>query len=411
MAAARFRSLAALSLLAALGACGRIIPPAPVPPPVASPSPIPGPSPTPAPSPTPVANALTVGIAPGPAIASLPFNQSDASGALAAFKVSCPRVTTRTDNSGLTRPQDWKLACDAAAKWPADQARRFFTENFEAARIGDGASHATGYYEPEIAGVRQRIEGFAVPVYGRPPDLVRAKPGEAPPNERGVLPPGRYDETGRFVPYYSRAEIEDGVLMGKGLEIAWAADPVEFFFLQIQGSGRLRAPDGSVIRIGFAEQNGHDYRGIGTLMRERGLIGSGPGQYGASMQGMMRYLRDHPDEGRALMRENPSYVFFREVTGDGPIGALGVPVRANDTVAADPAFVPLGAPVWLDVDRAEADGLWIAQDTGGAIRGSNRFDTFWGAGAEARRIAGGMSARGRALVLLPKGTLDRLGPK
>jgi membrane-bound lytic murein transglycosylase A len=129
------------------------------------------------------------------------------------------------------------------------------------------------------------------------------------------------------------------------------------------------------------------------------------------MQGMMRYLRDFPEQGRALMRENPSYIFFREVTGDGPLGALGVPVRARDSVAADPAFVPLGAPVWLSLDRAEANGLWVAQDTGGAIRGANRIDTFWGAGAEARLIAGGMSARGQALVLLPKGVVARFGAK
>jgi membrane-bound lytic murein transglycosylase A len=129
------------------------------------------------------------------------------------------------------------------------------------------------------------------------------------------------------------------------------------------------------------------------------------------MQGIIRYIREHPPEGRALMRENRSWVFFRELKGDGPLGSLGVPVRAESSVAADPAFVPLGAPVWLDLDRTEANGLWIAQDTGGAIKGANRFDTFWGAGEEARRVAGGMSGRGRALVLVPKGTLARLGAR
>lgn len=408
MTAARFRSLAALSLLVALGACGRIIPAPRVPPPVVR-APVPGPSPTTSPAVYP--NALSAGVTAGPPLGTLSYTQNDAAGALASFRESCPRLLSRADNSTLTRGADWRPACDAAAKWPGEQARRFFEDHFEAARVGDGSAFATGYYEPEISGVRQRQPGFDVPIYGRPPDLVRAKPGEAPPNERGVLPPGRYDETGQFVSYYSRAEIEDGVLMGKGLEIGWAADPVEFFFLQIQGSGRLRAPDGTLLRIGFAEQNGLDYAGIGTLMRTRGLIGSGPGQYPGSMQGTMRYLREHPDEGRALMRENPSYIFFREITGEGPVGALGVPVRAQNTVAADPAFVPLGAPVWLSLDRAEASGLWVAQDTGGAIRGTNRFDTFWGAGAEARRIAGGMSGRGKALLLLPKGTLERLGVK
>lgn len=165
------------------------------------------------------------------------------------------------------------------------------------------------------------------------------------------------------------------------------------------------------MRIGYAGQNGHAYTGIGGVMRQRGLVGTGPGKYPGSMQGIVQYLREHPEDGRALMRENRSWVFFRELTGDGPLGALSVPVRGESSVAADPNFVPLGAPVWLDLDRTEANGLWIAQDTGGAIKGANRFDTFWGAGAEARRIAGGMSGRGRALIMVPKGTLQRLGAR
>ncbi len=165
------------------------------------------------------------------------------------------------------------------------------------------------------------------------------------------------------------------------------------------------------MRIGYAGTNGQPYTGIGSVMRDKGLLGDGPGRYPGSMQGIMRYLREHPDEGRKLMRENQSWVFFRELKGadqPGPIGALGVPVRPRATVAADPAYFPLGAPVFLTVDRREANGLWIAQDTGGAIKGPNRFDSFWGAGSEARTLAGGMSARGQALVLLPKGTRKRL---
>ena len=225
----------------------------------------------------------------------------------------------------------------------------------------------------------------------------------------GRQPLGRYDETGQFVPYFDRGQIEDGALAGKGLEIAWAADPAELFFLQVQGSGRLRAPDGSVIRLGYGAINGWDYTGIGTVMAQQGLIGTGPGQYPGSMQGILRYIHDHPVEGDALMRQNRSYVFFRENTQPGAIGAMGVPVSPRTTVAADPAFVPLGAPVWLQVDRPQVSGLWVAQDTGGAIKGPNRFDSFWGAGADARLTAGGMSAHGQALVLLPKGTLARLG--
>jgi membrane-bound lytic murein transglycosylase A len=275
--------------------------------------------------------------------------------------------------------------------------------------VGDGNAFATGYFEPEILGSRTRRPGYDVPVYAMPSDLVRAWPSDTPASERtGRAPLGRYDERGEFVPYFERAEIEDGALAGRVPVIAWAADPVEFFFLQIQGSGRLRTPEGEVIRIGYAGQNGRGYTGIGGIMRERGLLGDGPGQYPGSMQGIMAYIRENPKEGRELMRLNKSWIFFRELTGDGPLGALGVPVRREASVAADPAFVPLGAPVWLDLDRDEADGLWIAQDTGGAIKGANRFDTFWGAGADAREIAGGMSARGTALVFLPKGTVDRL---
>ncbi len=254
--------------------------------------------------------------------------------------------------------------------------------------------------------------GCEVPIYGMPPELVRAWPSETPETERVGRPPlGRYDAAGDFIPYYDRAEIEDGALAGRGLEIAWAVDPIEFFFLQIQGSGRLRTPEGDVIRIGYAGQNGREYVGIGGVMRERGLLGDGPGQYPGSMQGIMAYLREHPEEGRELMRLNLSWVFFRELQGDGPLGALGVPVRRASSAAADPRFVPLGAPVWLQTDRAEANGLWIAQDTGGAIKGANRFDTFWGSGPEARVIAGGMSARGQALILLPKGAVARLDAK
>jgi membrane-bound lytic murein transglycosylase A len=394
------RLLATLALISLLAACGRIIPPPRTAPPVGVPPPVV--------APPPAATALLAGLASGPAFAALGIKADDAAGALVSFRESCSRLVTRSDASGLTRPDDWKPACAAAATWPAGQAPRFFEAWFEPVKVGAGQAFVTGYYEPEIAGVRTRQPGYDVPVYALPPDLVRAREGDAPPTDKGVQPLGRYDAEGKFQPYYDRAAIEDGALAGKGLEIGWAADPVELFFLQIQGSGRLRAPDGTVMRIGYAGQNGLPYTGVGSVMRQRGLLGSGAGQYSGSMQGIMQYIRENPEAGRALMRENKSYVFFKELTGDGPLGALGVPVRARSSVAADPAYVPLGAPVWLSLDRTEASGLWIAQDTGGAIKGANRFDSFWGAGAEARQIAGGMSGRGDAVLLLPKGTLKRL---
>jgi membrane-bound lytic murein transglycosylase A len=339
------------------------------------------------------------------------MSAADAAGALASFRESCPRLTARPDASGLTRPADWREACAAAANWGAKAPAPFFASYFETARVGDGRSYATGYYEPEIAGSRLPLPGYTWPVYAFPPDLVRARPGDAPPLKDGRMPLGRYGDDGRFTAYYDRAQIDAGALAGKGLEIAWVADPVEFFFLQVQGSGRLVAPDGAVMRIGYAGQNGLPYTGIGSVMRQQGLVGSGPGQYSGSMQGIMQYIAEHPVEGRALMEQNRSWVFFKVLTGDGPLGALNVPVRAGNSVAADPQFVSLGAPVWLDLDRREANGLWIAQDTGGAIKGANRFDTFWGAGAQARTTAGGMSGRGTALILVPRGTLARLGAR
>jgi membrane-bound lytic murein transglycosylase A len=290
-----------------------------------------------------------------------------------------------------------------AAAWPDANARAFFETHFEAAEVGGGNAFVTGYFEPQIAGSRVPMPGY-VPVYRKPPDLVEVDAAAA--QAAGTLRRGRL-ENGVIVPYFDRTEIEDGALAGRGLEIAWAADPIDFFFLQIQGSGRLLLPDGSVMRIGYAGQNGRDYVGIGKLMRERGLLGTGQ----TSMQGIVAWLRANPEQGRAIMRENKSYIFFQELTGAGPLGALGLPVTPRATVAADPKFVPLGAPVLLSVDRPEASGLWVAQDTGGAIKGANRFDTFWGAGEDAARIAGGMQGRGTAYILLPKGALALLDAK
>ncbi|ODS61017.1 MAG: hypothetical protein ABS48_00250, partial [Erythrobacter sp. SCN 68-10] len=372
------RAGVAVILLLLLAACGRVVPAGSAPRPASVP-------PVAAAGATGAASAVVAGLALGPAIAALGVDQTGAARALASFVESCPQLLRRSDASGLTRPDDWQPSCDAARTWPAGRARDFFATHFEAVRIGDGQAFATGYFEPEIAGSRTRRPGFEVPVYGMPSDLVRGWPDTVPPHDRtGRQPLGRYDERGRFVLYHERAEIEAGALEGKAPVIAWAADPVEFFFLQIQGSGRLRTPEGEVIRIGYAGQNGREYVGIGSVMRERGLIGSGSGQYSGSMQGIMAYIRENPREGRDLMRLNKSWVFFQELKGDGPLGAMGVPVRRAASVAADPAFVPLGAPVWLDLDRREAGGLWIAQDTGGAIKGANRFDTFWGAGEDAR---------------------------
>ncbi len=355
-----------------------------------------------------VSSAAFAPIERGTDVASLGLAPDDAGTALVSFIESCPSILTREDASGLTFAEDWRPACEAAATWPVSDARRFFTRHFETARVGDGAAFATGYFEPEIRGSRARAPGYDVPIYAVPPELVRAWPDDVPEKEREGRPLlGRYNAGATFVPFYDRTEIELGALENRGLEIAWAADPVEFFFLQIQGSGLLRLPDGSLMRIGYAGQNGRDYVGIGRVMRERGLIGEGT-PYETSMQGIIAYIRDHPARGREIMRLNKSWVFFRELNSDGPLGSLGVPVRREASVAVDPKFVPYGAPVFLDMETDVADGLWIAQDTGGAIKGANRFDTFWGNGRDARAIAGEMSTHGSALVLLPQGTIERL---
>jgi membrane-bound lytic murein transglycosylase A len=268
-----------------------------------------------------------------------------------AFKLSCPALLRRTDQSGLTRAEDWREVCaletrlqtgtDTVIHFPPEN---IFADRFELVRVGDGKAFATGYFEPEIAGSRLPAPGSEVPVYRTPPDLVRGTFAD------GTTGRGRYDESGVFVLYHDRMAIDAGALTGQGLEIAYAADAIDLFFLQIQGSGRLRLPDGGVMRIGYDGQNGREYLAIGRIMKERGLLG--PGQ--TSMQGIVGWLRANPEQGRAIMAENKSYVFFKELTGPGPLGSIGVAVTPRASIAVDPRFVPYGAPVMLTLDHAEA---------------------------------------------------------
>lgn len=393
------RLLVVLAGLGLLSACVRLVPEAMPPQPS---------NPVAPEQPAPVyENAAAAGVTRGPSVGALSFSDADAGTALVGFLDSCPQLLKREDASRLTYGADWQEACGAAANWPIRDARSFFIKHFETAKVGDGRGFATGYFEPEIRGCRVRSPSCNTPVYAMPGDLIR-DPNWA---GEGRAPLGRYDrQSGEFVPYFERSEIVGGALEGKAEVLAYAADPIEFFFLQIQGSGRLRTPEGEIIRIGYDGQNGRGYTGIGAVMRERGLIGDGT-NYPTSMQGIVAWLRDNPSRADEIMNLNQSWIFFRVLKGEGPLGALGVPVRRETSVAADPRFVPLGAPVWLDFDRNEADGLWVAQDTGGAIKGANRFDTFWGAGEDARQIAGGMSARGEALLFVPKGTVGRLNAR
>ena len=345
--------------------------------------------------------ARGAGVIAGPSIAALPISEDQAADALTAYASSCAGLVRRTDTSGLTRGDDWRAACDAAKGGGVKEARRFLSTWFETAQIGDGSAFATGYYEPEIAGAREARNGY-VPIYGRPQTLIDVDLGQFSDDLKGKKIRGRVDGT-KFVPFFERSQIEDGALVDHAPILAWAADPVALFFLQIQGSGRVRMDDGSVLRIGYDTQNGRAYTGIGALMRKRGLLSAGQ----TSMQGIVAWLHDHPADGRKIMDENKSYVFFRVLSGS-PVGALGYPVTGQVSAAVDTRFVPLGAPVFLSMDRLDATGLWVAQDTGGAIKGANRFDTYWGAGQVAETIAGGMAAHGTAFVLLPVGTVARL---
>jgi membrane-bound lytic murein transglycosylase A len=385
---------AVLALGVLLAGCATRTPPAL--PPATAPTPQPAPLPTPLPEPV-MVNARAAGVR---LATPLLVEPEQAARALGAFRTTCPALTRRSDASGLTVVADWQPLCAEAATLDPSAAAAFFRDRFDWVVVGPGEAFATGYYEPEIRGSRVATPGYATPIYRTPPDLVRCTGAD------GGTGRGRVDETGQCVLYFTRAEIEDGALAGRGLELAYAADPIDLFFLQIQGSGRLLLPDGGVMRIGYDNQNGREYVAIGRVLRERGVLQPGA----AGMKEIVAWMRANPVEGAALMRENMSYIFFKELIGPGPLGALALPVTPRGTVAADPKFVPLGAPVFLDVDRAEADGLWVAQDTGGAIKGANRFDTFWGAGAAAEATAGGMSASGRAMILLPKGAAARAQP-
>jgi membrane-bound lytic murein transglycosylase A len=341
------------------------------------------------------------------AVAPASFTASADAGAeaaRAAFRRSCPGLQAREDRSGLTRAGDWAAACAAAAA-PGDAAD-FFRSQFTPVTIAAGTGFATGYYEPEIAGARTAAPGYATPFYRRPPDLIDVDLGRFAADLKGRKLRGRLDGK-TLVPYPDRGAIMAGALAGKGLELAFAADPYEAFFLEIQGSGRLRLPDGGIMRIGYDSQNGRDYVAIGKVLLDRGDLPKG----GVSMDSILAWLRANPDKAPTLLAANPSVVFFREITGDGPVGAMGIAVAPGVSVAADPAFLPLGAPLFVTttlLGNVPLAALMVAQDTGGAIKGANRIDLFRGSGAAARAEAGAQAAAAQIVVLLPPPAAARL---
>jgi len=285
-------------------------------------------------------------------------------------------------------------------------ARRFFEAHYTPYRVDEpDPGLVTGYYEPEVNGSRKRTGKFKVPVYGRPDDLVQVKPDllRALYNDsRSVM---RKDGD-KLVPYYTRAEIDAGALKGRKLELLYLDDPVELFFMQIQGSGRVKLTDGSWVRLGYAAKNGHSYTSIGKLLaarddRPRNL----------TMEGLKGWLREDPARGRELMHHNASYVFFRALpekdAGEGPIGAQGVPLTPGRSLAVDTAYHALGTPIFVTAPALAPDGkpfrrLMIAQDVGSAIRGKERGDIYFGSGDAAGDIAGTTKEAARFVVLLRK---------
>lgn len=398
------RLCAAATLLAVVAACTT----APSTPPRARP-----PAPAPAPLPPPPAKATELTITQTTFSAIDQWAQDDQSAALAAFRKSCAAVQKRTDISGLTLSEDWVQPCTEAAF--VQDARAFFETRFVPVRVGDGKGRVTGYFEPTLMGARAPDATNATALFRRPPELIDVNLGQFRESLRGQRIAGQVEQA-RLVPYLSRTQIEEGGLAGRSLELVWVADPWEAFFLHIQGSGRVQFSDGSIMRVGYDGQNGHPYTGIGTVMLERGLLA--PGQ--ATMQGMIAWARANPEQAKTLFRENASFIFFRELTGEGPVGAMNVALTPERSIAVDPRFVPLGAPVWLATrhpDPADVKqtlpfiGLRVAQDTGGAIKGANRVDMFWGPGERAALIAGGMHQRGELIVLIPLASAQRLMPE
>jgi membrane-bound lytic murein transglycosylase A len=313
--------------------------------------------------------------------------------AVPAFLRSCSRFLTRSDSAPFDavsdrepfgRVGDWRELCRGATTLPPGSdasARRFFAANFvpmAVADYGETDGLFTGYFEIELQGSRQRRGRFRTPIYRRPPDAAL--------------------ET-----RYSRAEIDEGALSGYGLALVWVDDPIDAFFLQIEGSGKVRLRDGTTIRLGYDGQNGHPYVPLGRLLVERGEIA----REQLTMAAIRTWMVQHPMAAEMLRREDPSYVFFRELHGTGPVGAERVVLTPRRSIAVDPAYIPFGVPIWLDAEErylpdASERRLMVAQDAGGAIKGPVRGDLFWGTGADAGKEAGEMDARGRYFVLLPR---------
>ncbi len=345
------------------------------------------------------------------------WRDGDHRAAMGAFRISCKGFARRPDDRKLTGKiaeagvyGDWSAICAAAkAVDGTDNAavRAFFEEQMRPVEVTtDDRALFTGYYEPQLNGSRTATETHQTPLLRLPDDLITVDARQFKDTLKGRRLVGRVEKN-RLVPYYDRKEIDAGKLDTDKLALVYVDDPVDAFFLHIQGSGRVRLADGGVMRVGYAGQNGHRYYAIGKELLKRGHLQPG----NVSMQSIRSWLAANPDQIQDILHTNPSYVFFRELKGPGPIGAFGLPLTPGRSLAVDRRIIPLGVPVWLvsetpklsDPSKTEPLArLMLAQDTGGAIRGPVRGDIFFGHGGDAALQAGYMKYPGRWFLLLPK---------
>ncbi|MEZ5819579.1 MAG: MltA domain-containing protein [Xanthobacteraceae bacterium] len=345
------------------------------------------------------------------------WRDDDHLAAYGAFRISCQPIAAQNGPSSDSRALGTSLRdpCRIARTLELSdgaKARAFFEENFlplRISRLGEGEGFVTGYYEPVFDGSRADNEVYNVPIYRRPSNLFVKGQTQASvglPNKGAV-----YRKIGRrkLVPYYDRAEIEDGKIEGRGLEIAYLKNQTDLLFAQIQGSARIELPDGSMVRINYDAHNGHPYTPVGRILIERGII---PREQ-MSMQKIREWMRQNPDGANELRRQNRSYVFFREVNlsdKDEAVGAQGVPLTAGRSIAVDKSLHVYGTPFFIEgelpIESAQSKTpfrrLMIAQDTGSAIVGPARADLYFGAGAEAGKVAGRLKDNARFVMLVPK---------
>ncbi|MSO64680.1 MAG: murein transglycosylase [Alphaproteobacteria bacterium] len=352
------------------------------------------------------------------------WTEDDQRAAFLAFRRSCASLLSGPDERSLGADGmagtvgDWRSACTAAQNQPDgdnEAARRFFQTWFRPTNIrnnGDEFGTFTGYYEPILRGSRGRSERYRYPLYEVPKHYVSADLGEFKKEWAGQRVVGRVIGN-RLRPPETRAEIDAGALEQQARVLLWVDDPIDVFFLHIQGSGIVELAEGGRQRVGYAGANGHAYTAVGRVLVARGEV---PLEQ-MSMQAIRQWLRANPEQAQALMNENASYVFFRPINGAAAIGSMGVELTPGRSLAVDPKWIALGIPIWLDTFVKEQDeknpgptklrGLFVAQDTGGAIKGIVRGDVFWGSGDEAAAAAGVMREWGRYYALLPRELLQR----